>query len=46
MFLGQLPDEEDHEPDDGHDGQGDDGAGIEPVEILPLVEHDLHGTDP
>ena len=45
MRLGQLPDDEEAQRDGGNDRQCHDERGIEPVELVALVEQDLQGTD-
>ena len=46
MSIGELPHQEERKPNHRHDRQRDDLAGMEPVEILALVEHDLQRDDP
>ena len=42
----EFPDHEGRRADEGYDRQGDDEFRLEPVLLLPLVQHDLEGADP
>ena len=46
MLFGQLPDHKGNQPDQRDDAQRNHFAGVKPVQLLALVEHDLQRTDP
>src|SRR5690242_18983851 len=46
MLFGQLPNKEDRVRCDGDDDERDDAAGLEPIEVLALIERDLQRANP